>query len=190
VRRGFTLVELMIVVAIVGVLAALAMYGFRKYQLSSKTGEATAMLSGMRGAQEAFKAENLAYLNCTATSGQFIAGDYYPRALGVVRGTADGDRKFAWDSLATDALTTCFRRLGARSDGPVVFVYATTAGAPGPTAIGITSDPAFNRPLTIPAPREPWYVAIAAADRDGDSVMARLMVSSVQNEVYVEDDTE
>ncbi|MEY4549226.1 MAG: hypothetical protein RL685_5421 [Pseudomonadota bacterium] len=39
-KRGFTLVELMIVVAIIGVLAALAIYGVRKYLSNAKTAEA------------------------------------------------------------------------------------------------------------------------------------------------------
>jgi len=55
---GFTLVELMIVVAIIGVLAALAIYGVSRYLKHSKTAEATRNLGSIEtGSKNAFQQE-------------------------------------------------------------------------------------------------------------------------------------
>jgi type IV pilus assembly protein PilA len=59
--KGFTLIELMIVVAIIGILAAIAIPNFIKFQARSKQSEAKANLKSMFTAEKAFFQEKDRY---------------------------------------------------------------------------------------------------------------------------------
>jgi len=56
-QKGFTLIELMIVVAIIGILAAIAIPNFMSYQCKAKQAEAKSHLGSIRSMQEAYYAE-------------------------------------------------------------------------------------------------------------------------------------
>ena len=72
-QRGFTLVELMIVVAIIGILAAIAIPNFAKFQARAKQSEAKANLKAIYTAKHASYGE-LDTFKCK-TAGNVAAGD-------------------------------------------------------------------------------------------------------------------
>ena len=61
--RGFTLIELMIVVAILAVLSAVAIVAYTKWVTKSKDSEATAILADVRIKQEAYRGVFHQYAN-------------------------------------------------------------------------------------------------------------------------------
>ena len=63
-QRGFTLIELMIVVALIGILATIAMINIQIYQLKSKTSEAKSNLGALRLVEEIYLSEHDKYLPC------------------------------------------------------------------------------------------------------------------------------
>ncbi|MDQ6995795.1 MAG: prepilin-type N-terminal cleavage/methylation domain-containing protein [Mariprofundaceae bacterium] len=71
--KGFTLIELMIVVAIIGILAAIAIPQFSSYRIKAFNGSAQADLRNIMTSQEAGYAETQSYVNITGVVGSNTA---------------------------------------------------------------------------------------------------------------------
>lgn len=68
-QGGFSLIELMIVVAIIGILATVAVPNFQRFQAKAKQTEAKTSLSGIYTGQQAYRAEWDTYTACVGRIG-------------------------------------------------------------------------------------------------------------------------
>ena len=68
-NKGFTIMELMIVVAIVGILAAVALPSYTQYVIRTKRADATGALMAATNAMERHRANNFTYAGATAGDG-------------------------------------------------------------------------------------------------------------------------
>ena len=88
-QKGVTLIEVMVVVAIVGLLAAVAIPAYNNYVTRSRRSDAFTALETVRAAQEMYRAEQGFYaggLGSLAGCGSTLAGDNY--TVGLARPSA------------------------------------------------------------------------------------------------------
>jgi type IV pilus assembly protein PilA len=116
-QNGFTLVELMVVVAIIGLLSGVAIPNFKKYQAKSKMSEARLHLSSIYTAQAAFFSDYNMYHNCLEYMGYNPSAEkdsrYYATGIAV-----DADiHSVAHDSAVNSGLngTDCAQKLSKTS---------------------------------------------------------------------------
>ncbi|MBC3936041.1 pilin [Undibacterium rugosum] len=73
IQRGFTLIELMIVVAIIGILAAVALPAYNDYTTRAQVAEAVELLGGLKGAVAAYGYENSSWPTMVTSSSTVAA---------------------------------------------------------------------------------------------------------------------
>ena len=114
---GFTLIEMMVVVAIIGILAAIAIPNFLRFQLKAKTSEGKTNLAAIRTSEESYYSE----------FGVYVSADAVPTDPGQ-------NLKIQFDNQPVNGDNAGFDRMGWAPEGYVFFNYAVSNAANAFTA--------------------------------------------------------
>jgi type IV pilus assembly protein PilA len=193
--RGFTLTELMIVVAIIGVLAGMGVVGVRRYLAAAKSAEARTTIGAIgRSAAIAYERHDGASQvlaegkMSTATNAMCTSATAVPTT--TPKGTKYQPQSKQGKDFETGSTTAGWQCLRFTMNQPMYYRYSYIVGTSGLVA---TSNPA--RPTNANG-----FEAAAQGDLDGDGTVSRFAFTGVVNtttkqmkvnsRIYFENETE
>jgi type II secretory pathway pseudopilin PulG len=158
-----SIVELMIVVVVIGILAAISVVSYRKYLGRARLSEATAMLAEFAAKEQIYFLDVGTYAEAhrttfSSTSANENSNEFYPR-----------DPNAYWDSVRTPTplgtLPDSWRFLGIRPRWQDVYcTYMVNAGPAQGAPPGI-----IGPQLWPTKPNVPWFYAMAACNLSGQA---------------------
>ena len=180
-QRGFTLVEMSLVVVVVAILAVLAILGYRRYMTTARSTEAKQVTAGIRMAQEAAKTESGVYVSVSSSDTA-----YYPAAT-------PGKFATAWGAPCTNCAggdPNGWHKLAFTPEAPVMFGYATVANIGGAGGAGFTAAPPPISAMATVRATDPFYVTVAWGDTDGNGIPCTVTSYSSSTELVVQSEGE
>jgi type IV pilus assembly protein PilA len=176
-QKGFTLIELMIVVAIIGILAAIAIPNFLQYQMKSRQSEAKTNLQAIKTSEVAFQSERGCYVGIAVEVGQPAAAvglKIVPWPWGIGQ-LPTAPIATGWCTAAGVGGTSgVFTDIGFKATGNVNFVYgvdARTVAAPGlyTPIVSCALYAGATMTAAVSAIGDNNFVAVAKTNLDGDA---------------------
>jgi type IV pilus assembly protein PilA len=183
-QEGFTLIELMIVVAIIGILAAIAIPNFLQYQMKSRQSEAKTNLGAIKTSEVSWQGERGCFLTVArwpalalpAANTKSSPQTWFPGGAGPVV-TAAGGQGWCVGAAGAGVSLGTFADLGFQPTGSVLYQYATgTYVAAHTSCLGPVLTPGalatHEDGATDAGPTAGGFRATASANLDGDAALS------------------